>query len=112
MQTEAVVRAITTRTGISHDDVRTVLDTLRQITKDQLGTYEGLVLPGMMRIEAYHSRRFGWRARVNLFKELAQSVGARIEPVTDIKTQAGAPPHAPAARAGSSAEVSTFGNDE
>jgi hypothetical protein len=83
MQTQELVQVIAQRTGLTHDDILLVFEVTKQIAKERLGVYEGLVVCGMFRLSAQHSTRWGWRAKLSLYKEMEDAVGADVRAIDD-----------------------------
>jgi len=77
VNTKRLIERIVSRTGIPHDDVRAVLDTLRDIAAERVAVYESIVIPGLLRISCKHTR-WGWKLHFAPYKALDSAVGRDI----------------------------------
>ena len=88
MDSTELERRIAKRTGLPHSHVRLVLDTTREIAKEQVAMLENVVLHGMLRIgvrqvKSPKTGKTRWALKLSGFRELSDAVGADLRDVSD-----------------------------
>jgi hypothetical protein len=79
MLSRELISEIARRSRLPHDEVALVLDTLRAVIREQLGSLRSVILPKMMVISAnYYPSNRSWEARVSLYRELTDAVGVDL----------------------------------
>ena len=81
MNTQDLIRTVVQRTKIPHDEVRLVLDVVREITQEQLAILDSVMLPQMVKITVRQNRTGKWVAHATLMRELTDVVGTDFRPV-------------------------------
>lgn len=75
MNSKELIQSIASRTGLPHDEVRVVLDTLREVVCDQLAIYESCVIPEMMKVGYKAKKGGGFKLHIAPYRKLLYALG-------------------------------------
>jgi hypothetical protein len=80
MRADQLVRSLVVRTGLPHDEVLLVLNTMRDIVYEQIGLLNYVIIPGLLKIgtDDCRSPTRPWKVKFAPLKGLADAVGRDV----------------------------------
>lgn len=85
IRSKELIATLAKMTHLPHDEVKLVLDALRQLTVSQLEILGSIVIPGMMKVECRQTAHGNYVVRISPYRALFEAVGREIKWVKTVK---------------------------